>query len=316
MKEKDSINYLGLDISKSKLDLAGPGIKHQKFDNTKEGLAKLVSVLKSLQQAPRIVLEPTGGYERLPVLALQGAGLDVCMVNTRHVRSFATSMGKLAKTDKIDALLLAEFARHRHPRVLAPHDQNIEELRALYDFRQELVKLHTRQSNRLETAPQSIRKDLKRHIAYLLKDIVKIESKIKNFINNNPTLQKKDQCLQAVSGVGPTTSAVILAHVPELGSLEDKEAAALVGLAPYNNDSGNRQGYRSCRGGRPNARHVLFMSALTAARTNPILAAFYQHLIEKGKAPKVALIAVARKLLVYLNRLLKKLALAPATQPC
>ena len=301
----NSITYLGLDISKKKLDLAGPGIKHQTFENTTEGIAKLIHLLQSSAPLAYVVLEPTGGYERSVLLALERAKITVCRINPFQARAFATSMGKLAKTDKIDALMLARFGADRHPRTMSSYDEKQENLRVMYDRRQQLIRSQTCDSNRLETAIPSMRKHLETSLKFIAKQIAEIESMISESIANNPEMQKKVDRLTSVQGVGLQTATVALAYMPELGKLSDKEAAALVGVAPYNKDSGNHSGHRSIRGGRRQVRNILYMAALSAVRFNPILKKSYDRLIAQGKPAKLALIAIARKLIVLLNLMLQ-----------
>ena len=305
MNHNNSTIYLGLDISKSKLDLAGPNIKHQSFDNTPEGITKLIELLQSSALSAYIVLEPTGGYERSVILAMERAKITVCRINPYQARAFATSMGKLAKTDKIDALMLARFGADRQPRPMSSYDEKQEALRVMYDRRQQLVRLQTCDSNHLETAIPSMRKHLETSLKFIAKQIAEIELMISEYFASNTELQENVDRLTSVQGVGIQTATVALAHMPELGNLSDKEAAALVGVAPYNKDSGNHSGHRSIRGGRRQVRNILFMAAISAARFNPILKTFYKRLIADGKPAKVALIAVARKLIVLLNLMLK-----------
>ena len=214
-------------------------------------------------------------------------------------------MGKLAKTDKIDALMLARFGADRQPRPMSSYDEKQEALRVMYDRRQQLVRLQTCDSNHLETAIPSMRKHLETSLKFIAKQIAEIELMISEYFASNTELQENVDRLTSVQGVGIQTATVALAHMPELGNLSDKEAAALVGVAPYNKDSGNHSGHRSIRGGRRQVRNILFMAAISAARFNPILKTFYKRLIADGKPAKVALIAVARKLIVLLNLMLK-----------
>lgn len=305
MNHINSITYLGLDISKHKLDLAGSGVKHQTFENTSEGITKLIELLQSSAASAYIVLEPTGGYERSVILALEKEKITVCRINPFQARAFATSMGKLAKTDKIDALMLARFGAERQPRPMSCYDEKQEDLRVMYDRRQQLVRLQTCESNRLETAIPSMRKHLEVSLKFIGKQIAEVELMISEHISNNLELQKKVNRLTSVQGVGLQTATVALAYMPELGKLSDKQAAALVGVAPYNKDSGNHSGHRSIRGGRRQVRNILYMAALCAVRFNPVLKTFYNRLIAGGKPAKIALIAVARKLILLLNLMLK-----------
>ncbi len=305
MNHNNSTIYLGLDISKDKLDLAGPDIKHQSFQNTLEDITSLTKYLTSLTPTVYIVLEPTGGYERSVILALEEASIPVCRVNPYQVRAFATSMGELAKTDKIDAVMLARFGKDRQPRVMKAYDEDQENLRVHYDRRQHLIQAQTCESNRLETAIPSMRNHLEESLKFIKRQLAEVDFMIAQYIKDHPEMQKKVDRLKSVKGVGDQTATVLLSYMPELGDLTASESAALVGVAPYNKDSGKHSGHRSIRGGRHEVRRVLYMAAVSAARCNPILKAFYQRLIANGKKPKVALTAVMRKLIVLLNLMLK-----------
>lgn len=302
-----NITYLGLDISKNKLDLAGPNIKHRTFENNTVGIDQLLKYLSSLSiPSLHLVLEPSGGYERKVILALMKAGFPVSRVPGHQVRCFARSLGKLAKTDKIDALLLAQFGKERQPCKLKEADESLESLRSLYRRREDLLRLKNQDSNRLETASASLREHLQTSIDFFSKQLSQIQEMIKKEISLNEEAKKKIERLTSVQGVGAQTALTLLLSMPELGSLNDKQSAALVGVAPYNKDSGKYSGYRSIRGGRAQVRKILYMAALAAARFNPILRAFYQRLLSNGKKPKVALVAVMRKLIILLNKLIKQ----------
>ena len=300
----NQITYLGLDISKNKLDLAGVDIKHLTFENNNKGIGQLLKFLSKLTSL-HLVLEPSGGYERMAILAFEKANIPVCKVDPYQVRSFARSMGKLAKTDKIDAIILALFGTERRPRVMKPHDAMLENLRMLYDRRQHLVHSQVQESNRLETALPAMRQHLDASLKFIAQQLLEIEALIKNLIASNEEIRKKADRLKSVKGVGDQTARALIVHMPELGDLTDKESAALVGVAPYNKDSGKHSGYRSIRGGRYHVRNVLYMAAVAASRSNPILKTFYHRLIANGKKPKVALVAVMRKLIILLNKLIK-----------
>ena len=300
----NQITYLGLDISKNKLDLAGVDIKHLTFENNNKGIGQLLKFLSKLTSL-HLVLEPSGGYERMAILAFEKANIPVCKVDPYQVRSFARSMGKLAKTDKIDAIILALFGTERRPRVMKPHDAMLENLRMLYDRRQHLVHSQVQESNRLETALPAMRQHLDASLKFIAQQLLEIEVLIKNLIASNEEIGKKVDRLKSVKGVGDQTARALIVHMPELGDLTDKESAALGGVAPYNKDSGKHSGYRSIRGGRYHVRNVLYMAAVAASRSNPILKTFYHRLIANGKKPKVALVAVMRKLIILLNKLIK-----------
>lgn len=305
MKEKDSLIYLGLDVSKKTLDCAGPIIDHAVFENNAQGHSELVKFLLALNQPVQIVLEPSGGYERAVIQFLQKAGIAVTRVHANKVRSFAKAMGKLAKTDRIDAAVLADFGRLTLAPAMMPHNEVIEQLRALCDHRDDLIASRTRQINHLEQAHQCIRGEIKKSLTFIEKQIASADMKIKNLIDSHGDLQKKAATLQSVSGVGIVSAVILLAHMPELGLVNKRKISALCGVAPYNCDSGAFQGRRFIRGGRPNVRRILYMAALSAIRYNTVLRNFYQSLVARNKPKKLALIAVTHKLIIYLNSLLK-----------
>lgn len=304
-KKKTTITYLGLDISKGKLNLAGAEVNHQTFSNTPKGIKELLCFLKPLALNVQLILEPTGGYERNVSIALSKAQIAFSKVNAYRVRSFATGIGKLAKTDAIDALVLANFGEHCKPKPHQPLSKLQEELRSLFDRRQQLVNDQTRESNRLETALPIMKLHLKKSLMYLKKQIEDVEKMIKNYFSKHQEIQKKINRLQEVTGVGEQTATVFAAYMPELGKISGKEAAALVGVAPFNRDSGKTNNYRSIRYGRHQIRHVLYMAALCASRKNPILKNFYKRLVDQGKPAKVALVAVMRKLVMLLNYMIQ-----------
>lgn len=299
-----NITYLGLDISKNKLDLAGPNIKHHTFENNNKGIAQLLKLLTTLGSL-HIILEPSGGYEQVVLSSLIKTNIPVSRVVPYQVRSFARSLGKLAKTDKIDASLLAQFGKERQPRPFKHYDESLDSLRCLYQRREQLLRLKNQDSNRLITASKTLQKHLQLSLKFYSKQLIQITAMIQKEIAANKEAKAKVERLTSVQGVGCQTALTLLLSMPELGSLNDKESAALVGVAPYNKDSGNYSGYRSIRGGRASVRKILYMAALSAARFNPILRSFYQRLLSSGKKPKVALTAVMRKLIILLNLLLK-----------
>lgn len=300
-----NVTYLGLDVAKATLDIAGPSIKTTQVPNSAEGHRRLLSMLKALPGSVHVVCEATGGYERGVVAALMAEGIGVCRLNPCRVRLFAKGIGQLAKTDRLDASLLAEFGRQNQPRPLVLHDQAFEELRVLYDRRRQLVAWHTVEKNRLETALKNMVPLINKTLRFLDRQIEEVERLIDAHVAAHQEIQTKVARMEQVKGVGRVTATVLLAHMPQIGAVTDHQAAALAGVAPYNNDSGHSQGKRSIRGGRHQIRSVLYMAAVTAARYNPILRAFYLRLRQKGKPAKVALTAVMRKLIVLLNRLIK-----------
>jgi transposase len=310
MKDKNTMTiiYLGLDVSKGKLDLSGTknnNIKYQSFKNTSKGIKELLHFLKPLASTIQIILEPTGGYERDIINALGGAQIAFSRVNAYQVRSFATGMGRLAKTDKIDAMVLAEFGEHRKPKPTQPLEQAQEELRVLFDRRGQLINAQTRESNRLETALPTMKPHLKKSLKFIKTQIEEIDVMINEYFATHQETQEKINRLQLVKGVGKQTATAFVTYVPELGKISDKQAAALVGVAPFNRDSGKTNKYRSIRHGRPQVRTILYMAALCASKKNHILKKFYSRLIAQGKPAKVALVAVMRKLVMLLNHMIK-----------
>jgi transposase len=297
--------FVGIDISKAWLDVA---VHEQetswRVGNDDAGIAKLVKELKGL--APELVLvEATGGFEMLLVAELANSGLPVVVTNPRRVRAFARSTGRLAKTDKLDAKLLAHFAAAVRPPVrVLPSDEE-EQLTGLLTRRRQMVDMLTVEKNRLHTVRPALRSDIEEHIAWLQEKLSKLDEDIDHFVQATPLWVEKDAILRSVPGVGRVTSSTLLAMLPELGKLNRQQIAALVGVAPVNKDSGRKQGKRRVYGGRADVRSVLYMAALAAKKYNPVIKIFYERLIKQGKEKKVALTACMRKLIVVLNAMLR-----------
>lgn len=298
--------YLGLDVAKDTLELARePAGVRGTFATDAAGLATLVAHAQA-QPVTLIVVEATGGYESAAVAALAQAGLPVVVVNPRQVRDFAKAVGRLAKTDRIDAQVLALFGARVQPPVRALPDEASAELEALLTRRRQLLEmLHAERQRRPRARGRLVRRSLDTHIRWLERQVIDTDAALETAIQASPLWRVQDQLLQSVPGVGPTLARTLLGLVPELGHLDRHAIAALVGVAPLARDSGTRRGRRTCWGGRPAVRTVLYRAALTAARYNPVLRTFYQRLRAAGKPAKVALTAVARKLLVYLNAILR-----------
>jgi transposase len=308
MNNKKSTIYLGLDVSKEKLDLSGTEtnkIEYQVFKNTSKGIKSLMCFLKPLTSTAQIILEPTGNYERNVVEALGKAQIAFSKINPYQVRSFATGIGKLAKTDKIDAMVLAKFGEHCQPKPTQPLDKDQEQLRALYDRREQLINARTRESNRLETVLPTMKTHLKKSLCFINKQLQEVDEMLEQYFSTHPQTQEKINRLQSVKGVGKQTATAFAVYMPELGQVSGKVAAALVGVAPFNRDSGKTRGYRSIQRGRPQIRHVLYMAAVSASRSNRFLKEFYLRLRAQGKPTKVALVAVMRKLVMLLNHMIK-----------
>jgi len=298
--------FVGVDVAKAELVVAcRPEGAGWTASNDAEGIAATVARLRSL--APRlIVLEATGGYERAVVTALAVGGLPaVVVVNPRQVRDFAKATGQLAKTDALDADLLALFADRVRPTLRPLPDAIVQQLDALMTRRRQLLDMLTAERNRLEHAVGPIRRSLVDHIRWLERRVAAVDRDLDDTIARSPVWRAKDDLLRSVPGVGPVVSRTLLADVPELGHLNRKQIAALVGVAPLARDSGTLRGKRIVWGGRAPVRAVLYMGALVATRRNPVIRAFYRRLLAAGKPKKVALIACMRKLLTILNAMMR-----------
>ena len=298
--------FAGIDVSKSHLDLglSGEG-KVERFSNDEAGIVSLVEKLGPVQPA-LIVVEATGGLEMLVVAALRVAGLPIAVVNARQVRDFAKATGRLAKTDKLDALVLAHFAQAVRPAIREGRTEAEQELVELVSRRRQLVDMRAQEKARLSMAGARQQASIKEHIAWLNKRIEDLDDDLKTRLRNSDIWKAKVDLLQSVPGIGPVTTLTLLSYLPELGKLNRREIAALAGLAPFNRDSGFQRGYRMIWGGRAEVRSVLYMATLTAVRGNNAIASFHQRLVEKGKPAKVALTAAMRKLLTILNAMMKQ----------
>lgn len=298
--------YVGIDVSKARLDGACRPSGHSFSQaNDPAGIAAIVTHLQTLSPA-LIVLEATGGLEHPLAGALAAAGLAVVVVNPRQVRDFARATGRLAKTDRIDAAVLAHFAEGVRPALRPLPDDEARALEALVTRRRQLVEMRAAEQNRLGTArTKVVRRGVEAHIAYLSQEIGTLDRDLSEAIETSPCWKATDDLLRGVPGIGKVISQTLLAMLPELGVLSNKQIAALVGVAPMARDSGTLRGPRHIAGGRAPVRALLYMAALTAKRHNPILKTFYDRLIAAGKATKVALTAVMRKLLTILNAMVR-----------
>jgi len=297
--------FVGVDVSKDRLDVAThPEPSSWSVPNDEAGIEDLVNRLLKAQPVC-IVLEATGGLEMPAVSALAVAGLPAVAVNPRQTRNFAKAAGLLAKTDRIDAAVLARFGEAMKPEIRPVRDAAAQELHALTVRRRQVIEMLTAEKNRRGTAPKRMIQEIDKHIAWLQKSLSRIEDDLQKTIRNSPVWREKDDLLQSTTGIGPATSAMLIADLPELGWLDRWQIAKLVGLAPMNCDSGRYRGQRHIQGGRAPLRSALYMATLTAIRFNPVLAAFYQRLIAAGKEFKVAITACMRKLLVRLNAMLR-----------
>lgn len=298
-------NFIGIDVSKASLDVyLRPEGKRWSVDYNDKEVKSLVNQLLDLSPS-LIVIEATGGIEIPLASQLAAAQLPVVVSNPRQVRDFAKATGKLAKTDKIDAEVIAHFADAIRPKVRPLKDEQTQELTDLLARRTQLVDMLTAEKNRLQQASKKMGKDILSHIKWLEKRIGDCEDALKKLIKASPIWQEKDKIIQSVPGVGPIMSLALLTSLPELGRINRSQVAALVGVAPFNRDSGKYKGKRAIWGGRASVRTVLYMCALTASRCNPTIKSFYDRLIKAGKLPKVALTACMRKLLVILNTMVK-----------
>jgi transposase len=298
--------YVGIDVSKDSLHLAtSPSILKTSLPNTSEGHRQLCKVLKD-QPVELIVLEATDGYERPIVAELLGESFPVVVVNPKQVRDFAKGMGQWAKTDPIDAAILAQFAQIVKPVAKTHSTPQTAELTELVRRRRQLNDLRTQESNRLGTiCNREVKKSIHKMIKMLDKQIAQIDKLIREHIDADDNFKSKDQIIQSASGVGPQTSAMLIANLPELGSLNRQQIAALAGLAPWDCSSGKYNGKAHIWGGRKDVRNVLYMAAFNACRYNPVIRQLQHRLTRKGKPYKVVLTACMRKLLVILNTMIR-----------
>ncbi len=300
-----SVEFVGIDVSKAWLDVAWrPSEEQARFGNDESGIAELTDRLRR-ERPTLVVLEATGGYQTAVVTSLALAGIAVAVVNPRQVRDFAKATGKLAKTDRLDASLLAKFADMMRPEPRPLRDEETMALQALVVRRRQLVEMIAAESNRMAQSRLSIRAGIKTHINWLKHQLADLNREIHESVRNTPVWREKEDLLRSVPGVGRVVSATLLCELPELGRLNRKEIASLAGLAPFNRDSGKSSGKRSVWGGRAPVRAALYMGTLSATKHNPIIRMFYQRLISAGKPFKLALTACMRKLLTILNSMVK-----------
>ena len=297
--------FVGIDVSKARLDVAiHSWDETESVNHDRAGIESLVKRLQEIGPV-LIVMEATGGYERKILRALASAELPVVAVNPRQVRDFAKATGQLAKTDRIDARVLARFAEAVRPAVRPLPDEITVALRALIARRRQITEMIVAETNRLSGAPKAVRKRISAHIGWLKKELQRADHDLDQSIRQSPIWCESQDLLQTVPGIGPVVSRTLLAELPELGKLNRKQIAALVGVAPLNRDSGAFRGRRSIWGGRATVRATLYMAALVASRSNAVIRAFYKRLRDTGKAAKVALVACMRKLLTIINAMLK-----------
>jgi transposase len=299
------IRFVGIDVAKHRLDVAvHPTGERWTGGNDPAGLAALGEQVVRLAPA-LVVLEATGGFEVPLVGALVARGLPVVIVNPRQVRDFAKALGRLAKTDRIDATVLALFAERVRPAIRPLPDEATRELQAWLARRRQLVEMITAEENRRQQAAAPIRRQIEGHLRWLRRQLAELERELAARVRSSPAWRAAETLLRSTPAVGPVLARTLLADVPELGTLNRKQIAALIGVAPFNRDSGPRQGHRAIWGGRAPVRGVLYMAALVATRCNPAIRTFYLRLLAAGKPHKVALVACMRKLLTILNAVMK-----------
>jgi transposase len=302
-KHNDEI-WVGIDVSKKQLDVAvGEAGETWSAGNDENGIRSLVECLVSLK--PRlVVIESTGGLEKQLICELVTMDIPVALVNPSRVRGFAKSAGLLAKTDRLDARILARFGQAIKPAPISLPTEEEQLLSAMVARRRQLIEIRTAELNRRSTVHSSMLSSITSHLEFLNAEIADLEQNIDQFLHKDPSFKEIDKILQSVPGIGLICSANLIADLPELGKLDRKKIAALVGVTPYNNDSGYRRGKRKIKGGRAHLRTALYMATLSATRHNPVIRKFYERLLNRGKLKKVAIVACIRKLLTILNAML------------
>ncbi len=298
-----TVIWLGIDVAKEAIDVAYG--RAGRVERIVRGAARLQEWAASVPRHACVVMEATGGYERAVATALRAQGVPVCIVNPRQVRDFAKATGQLAKTDRIDARVLAHFGEALQPRITVALAEEVQALRAMVDRRRQLVEARTAEKNRRKQAPEAVIASIDDHIEWLDRQIDTLDRAIADAIQSQTELCERIAQLRTAPGFGMIVAATLRAHLPELGTLNRKRIAALVGLAPFARESGACRGHRVIWGGRAEARAMLFLAAQSAARWDPTLRAFYVRLVEHGKPKKAALAAVARKLLTAVNAMVR-----------
>lgn len=304
MVNQEAKSYIGIDVSKSFLDVyILPNKKFMRFKNDAQQIKKLILKMKSF--SPELILmEATGGYEKLAAQSFSAANLPTAVTNPRQIRDFAKALGKLAKTDQIDAETIAIFAEKMQPKANITNDYQQQQLAEQNARRRQLTEMVTMEKNRLEKASNDAKASIQRIVKALKKELDKITEALQALIENHQEYSHRNKILKSIKGVGPVVAASILADLPELGKANRRQISALAGLAPYNCDSGTMRGKRTIWGGRASVRCTLFMATLSAIRYNYQIKTFYQHLCNKGKQKKVALVACMHKLLIIMNAMI------------
>ncbi len=305
MTEPSLAIYVGIDVSKGHLDVSvGEQGEFWSVTNDEKGIVQLVQRMKVVQPV-LIVLESTGGLELPAMTELYAAGMPATLVNSGRVREFAKALGLLAKSDKLDASLLRRFGEAAKPSVTRLPDEQEQVLIDLVTRRHQLLEMRVMEENRLNSVRSSQKQNVEDHIRWLNEALAKLDREIEAYVGQSDFWKTKADLMRTVPGVGPVTATTLLAELPELGQLDRRKIAALVGVAPFDDDSGRRRGKRKTKGGRSSVRKVLYMAALSASKHNPVLRPFYQDLLKRGKLKKVALVACMRRLLTFLNAIIR-----------
>lgn len=306
MEQQTEGTFFGIDVAKTALDLSQWGKKEvTQFENNATGIAAMMAALPSETAVTLIVVEASGGFEKAMVAELAAVSLPIVVVNPTRVRNFARAKGQLAKTDQIDARMIADFAEAIRPEVRPLGTEEQQLIKALVTRRRQLIDMQTAEKNRRTSTNPELLPRLQKHLDWLETELAEIEDDLDDWIDQNAQWREKRTSLESVPGVGKVTSFTLLAELSELGTLSRQKIAALAGLAPFNRDSGRFRGRRHIFGGRSDVRSVLYMAALSGIRYNPVLKTFYDRLIAKGKLPKVAITACMRKLLTILNAIIR-----------
>lgn len=307
--------WVGIDVAAQELVIhLRPLGQDWTVPNTTRGVTQFIRRLAPLQPA-QIVVEPTGGYEQLVLTQCAQAGFPIALVNARLVRHFAQGLGLLEKTDAVDARAIARYAESVRPHCWVAPPPEIKAVGELVTRRQQLVRLHTAEQHRLRLAPATVRSEIKQHLAHLHRAKARLDQQIAEMVAQHPGLATNARILLSAPSIGPLTAATLLAGVPELGTLNRRQIAKLLGVAPLNRDSGQRRGVRRCWGGRGDVRTALYMATVSAVRWNPVIKEYYARLKAQGKPSKVALTACMRKFLVRLNALVRDQQLWPTAAP-
>lgn len=297
--------FVGIDVSKDNLDVAlSGGSPINQVGNHRKGIARLVGELRG-RKPSLIVVEATGGYEQAVVTSLYRAGLPVARVSPQRVHQYARARGLLAKTDRIDAGNLAEYGEHIRPRLYVGKDKEVEQLSALLTRRKQVNEMLQAEKSRLRRVQGEMRGSLERVIRCLVDELRSLDGEVSAHVKGHEVLREREELLRSARSIGPVTAATLIAELPELGELDRKQIAALVGVAPMNQDSGRRRGYRKTKGGRADVRRTLYMATLTGIRYNPVIKANYERLVRRGKEKKVAITACMRKFLIILNAMMR-----------